>query len=128
MKLFCGLPEVEQVVGSGSTKSSVVLKSGIAADLRAVTDTQYPYALHHFTGSVEHNVTMRGLAKKLGLKMNEYGLFRGESEEMVDCKDEAEIFRALGLSYIPPEMREDMGEVAAAAKDKIPTLVEDSDI
>jgi DNA polymerase (family 10) len=128
MELFCKLSEVEQVVGSGGTKSSVILKSGIAADLRAVTDRQYPYALHHFTGSAEHNVQMRGLAKKLGLKMNEYGLFKGESEELVDCKDEVEIFKALGLSYIPPEMREDMGEVAAAGKGKIPKLVEESDI
>jgi len=128
MELFTTLPEVERVVSRGETKSSVVLKSGIAADLRAVTDSEYPYALHHFTGSREHNTAMRSRAKKMGMKMNEYGLFKGKAEKLVKCTDEAAIFKALGLGYIPPELREDMGELDAAEKGGLPRLVEDNDI
>ncbi|MBI5696485.1 MAG: DNA polymerase/3'-5' exonuclease PolX [Nitrospirae bacterium] len=128
MELFTTLPDVETVTSRGDTKSSVILKSGIAADLRVVTDVQYPYALHHFTGSKLHNTAMRGRAKDMGLKMNEYGLFRGGEEAPVPCADEAEIFKALGLSFIPPELREDMGEIAAAEKGGLPLLVEEADI
>jgi DNA polymerase (family X) len=128
MELFTTLPDVERVVSKGETKSSVVLKSGIAADLRAVTDAEYPYALHHFTGSREHNTAMRSRAKKMDMKMNEYGLFRGRAEKLVKCSDEAAIFKALGLAYIPPELREDMGEITAAEKGGLPELVEETDI
>jgi len=128
MELFTTLPDVEHVVAKGDTKSSVVLKSGIASDLRTVTDLEFPYALHHFTGSKLHNTAMRGRAKKMDLKMNEYGLFKGKAEMFIPCKDETEIFRALGLVYIPPELREDMGEIEAAEKGELPVLVEDGDI
>lgn len=128
MELFTALPDVETVVAKGDTKSSVVLTSGIASDLRAVTDKEYPYALHHFTGSKLHNTAMRGRAKKMDMKMNEYGLFKGSSEKLIQCRDEEEIFRALGLGFIPPELREDMGEIEAAEKGTLPTLVEDADI
>jgi len=128
MELFTTLPEVEAIVSKGDTKSSVVLKSGLAVDLRAVTDSEYPYALHHFTGSKLHNTAMRGRAKRMDLKMNEYGLFRGKVEALVVCKDEAEIFRALGLEFIPPELREDMGEIEAAENGTLPKLVEEADI
>lgn len=128
MELFTTLPDVEAVVSKGETKSSVVLTSGIAADLRVVTDKEYPYALHHFTGSKLHNTAMRGRAKKMDMKMNEYGLFKGKAEKLVHCADEAEIFKALGLAFIPPELREDMGEIEAAEKGKLPALVEESDI
>lgn len=128
MDLFTALPEVETVTSRGETKSSVILKSGIAADLRVVTDAQYPYALHHFTGSKLHNTAMRGRAKDMGLKMNEYGLFRVKDDTPVACADEGQIFHALGLSYIPPELREDMGEIEAAEKGELPALVEESDI
>jgi len=128
MELFTTLPGVEAVTGKGDTKSSVILSSGIAADLRAVTDTEYPYAMHHFTGSKLHNTSMRGRAKKMGLKMNEYGLYREPGDIMVACKDEEAIFRALGLAYIPPELREDMGEIEAAEKGVLPKLVESTDI
>jgi DNA polymerase (family X) len=126
MDAFTALPEVEDVVAMGETKSSVRLKSGINADLRVVSDAEFPYALHHFTGSKEHNVAMRGRAQRLGFKMNEYGLFQGE--ELVHCTNEEEIFSKLGLAYIPPELREDMGEIVAAESGSLPILVEEREI
>ena len=125
---FVALPDVEGVVAQGDTKSSVRLKSGINADLRLVDEEEFPYALNYFTGSKEHNTVMRGRAKERGLKLNEYGLSRVDTEERVVCADEAEIYRALGLSYVPPELREDLGEFDAAASGTLPRLVERSDI
>lgn len=123
MKRFVEAERVETVTAHGETKSSIVLQSGIAADLRVVSDKQFPYALHHFTGSKEHNVAMRQRARKQGLKMNEYGLFRGGKN--IPCRDEASIFEKLGLPFIPPELREDMGELEA---DGLPGLVEQEDL
>lgn len=123
MDRFVAYEGVETVTGHGETKSSVVLKTGLAADLRVVSDEQFPYALHHFTGSKEHNVAMRQRAKDRGLKMNEYGLFRGEAN--VPCRDEAAIFHELGLPWIPPELREDMGELELA---EVPRLLERGDL
>lgn len=123
MQRFVEAKSVESVTGRGDTKSSVVLKSGLAADLRVVSDDQFPYALAHFTGSKEHNVAMRQRARERGMKLNEYGLFKGEKN--VPCKDEADLFAALGLPYIPPELREDMGEFAYEAT---PRLVERDDL
>jgi DNA polymerase (family 10) len=109
---------VERVIGSGPTKTSILHPSGLQIDLRVVTDEQYPYALHHFTGSKAHNVAMRGRAVRMGIKINEYGLFRGD--ELIRCADEEAIFAALGLSYVPPELREDEGEIEAAESDSLP--------
>jgi len=89
-------------------------------DLRIVNEDEFPFALHHFTGSKEHNTAMRSLAKNMNLKMNEYGLFRGQ--ERISCMDEMDIFKVLDLQYIPPELREDMGEIEAAQKGEIPAL------
>jgi len=114
MDFFTTLTQVEAITAKGDTKASVILKSGIAADLRTVSDTEFPYALHHFTGSKEHNIAMRARAQRMGLKMNEYGLFREKDNHLIPCKDEEAIFKALNLAYIPPELREDMGEIAAA--------------
>jgi DNA polymerase (family 10) len=127
MDFFTKLPSVEAVHGQGLTKSTVMLKSGINADLRIVGDEQFPYALHHSTGSKEHNVAMREYARKLKLKMNEYGLFK-ENGENVQCKDENEIFQNLNMVYVPPEMRENYGEIDAALHNRIPNLVSLSDI
>ena len=127
MKFFVEQPEVEAITGQGATKSSVVLKSGMNADLRILPDEKFPYVLHHFTGSAEHNTALRSRAKKEGMKVSEHGLFRGE-DELIPCKDEADIYAALGLAFIPPELREDTGEIAVAAQNKIPKLVELSDI
>jgi DNA polymerase (family X) len=126
MKAFTSVPGVEEVIAQGNTKSSIRLASGIQVDLRVVSDTEYPFAVHHFTGSKEHNIVMRGRALKMGIKMNEYGLFKGE--KLIPCKNEEEIFRKLGLAFIPPELREDMGEVQAAEAGQIPDLVDLKDI
>ncbi len=127
MDFFASLPEVESIIAKGTTKTSVVLVNGINVDLRIVSNQQFPYALHYFTGSKEHNIAMREYARKHGLKMNEYGLFRNETEN-IPCQNEAEIFQKLGMQYIPPELRENMGEIEAALEGKIPQLVEWDDI
>jgi DNA polymerase (family 10) len=134
MDCFVTLPGVVQVVAKGDTKSSVIVSDGsgpgqgvmMNADLRIVSDAQFPFALHYFTGSKEHNVRMRQRAIDRGLKLNEYEL-AGE-DRTVPCKTEADIFRALDLDYIPPELREDTGEIDAAAGHQLPRLVEVSDI
>ena len=130
MNYFTSLDAVQKVDQKGETKSIVILKSGIQADLRVVSDKEFPYALHHLTGSKEHNVAMRSRAQKRKMKMNEYGLFKvsGPKERLIPCKDEEEIFKALGLRYIEPELRENMGEIEAAEKGKLPDLVGENDI
>jgi DNA polymerase (family 10) len=135
MEVFTSHPDIAEVLAQGETKSSVVLKSGINCDLRVVDDSEYPFALAYFTGSKEHNIEMRSLAKKFGWSLNEYGFSeldaeekRGKAKRIVRCKDEEDIFKALGLSFIPPELRENMGEIEAAAKGKIPKLLEEKEI
>jgi DNA polymerase (family 10) len=123
---FASCPAVEEVISHGRTKVSVILRSGMASDLRIVSDEQFPYALHHFTGSKEHNTLMRGRAKAHGLKMNEYGLFGGE--DLVPCRDESEIFKALGLAYIEPELREGLDEIERAEAGRLPDLVSMEDL
>lgn len=126
MDFFTKLPTVQNIIAKGDTKSSVLLENGIAADLRLTTDKDFPYLLHHLTGSAEHNIALRGHGQKLGIKVSEWGLFKGE--KLIRCKDETEIFAALGMSYVPPELREDMGELDAALQDKIPRLIENEDL
>jgi len=123
---FASQPDVESVIARGATKVSVFLKAGINADLRIVSPREYPFALHHFTGSKEHNVAMRGRAKQLGIKMNEYGLFRDDA--LLTCRSEQEVFAALGLAWVPPELRENTGELEAAETGVMPSLVEMKDI
>ncbi len=123
MEAFAHGPWAARVLGSGETKTSVVDPGGLQMDLRAVTAAQYPYALHHFTGSKEHNIAMRGRAQRMGIKMNEYGLFRGE--ELVVCRDETEIFAAVDLAFVPPELREDHGEIEAAETNALPVRLVD---
>lgn len=121
MERFTSLPGVRQVTSKGTTRSSVVLEGGIAADLRVVSEEQFPFALHYFTGSKAHNVAVRGLAQDKGLKLNEYEL--AGDKKKIPCKDEAAIYEALGLEYIPPELRENTGEIEAAAKGELPELI-----
>jgi DNA polymerase (family X) len=123
---FIRYPRTRVVVAHGDTKSSITLRKGINCDLRTVTEKEFPYALYYFTGSKEHNVVVRTIAKKREIKVNEYGLFKGE--KLIPCKDEAEIFKAVGLNYVPPEARENMGEVEIAAKQEFPKLVEEKDL
>ncbi|MCI0708370.1 MAG: DNA polymerase/3'-5' exonuclease PolX [Ignavibacteriae bacterium] len=131
---FTSHKEVQDIIARGETKSSVVLKSGINCDLRIVEDNEFPFALNYFTGSKEHNVEMRSLANKFGWTLNEYDLAiiegKGKKKPKAPpkCKDEADIYKALGLTYVPPEMRENMGEIEASAKKAIPTLLELKDL
>jgi DNA polymerase (family 10) len=133
MDAFAKLPEVIQVLGSGPTKTSVLAavhirgeKVTLQADLRVVTDEQFPFALHYFTGSKEHNIRMRQRAIERKLVLNEYAL--ANHTKSVPCKTEQDIFQALGLAFVPPELREDTGEIEAAEKSKLPELVADADI
>jgi DNA polymerase (family 10) len=134
MQAFTTLPQVVQVVAHGETKSSVVAAEGVDtgrrvvlnADLRVVRDEQFPFALHYFTGSKEHNIALRARAQKYGLKLNEYEL--AGPDRSVACKDEAELFRALDLDYVPPEMRENTGEIDAAENHHLPKLIEAGDL
>jgi len=126
-EVFTGLSREAAIVARGMTKVSLTLPSGINADLRIVAPGEFPYALHHFTGCRAHNTALRGRAKKMGLKMNEYGLFDSAGRR-IPCEDETALFAALGLAFIPPELREDMGEIEAAQDNILPRLVEHGDI
>jgi DNA polymerase (family 10) len=129
IEFFTTQPGILGVSAKGETKASVVLPGGIQADLRAVSDAEYPFALMYFTGSKEHNIVMRQRAIQRGLRLNEYGLFRSKEETrdpklLVPCKTEEDVYTELGLAYVPPEIREDHGEFAAAEKGRLPKLVE----
>ena len=127
MKHFTGFGQVINVIAEGDTKSSVILDSGLQADLRLVKPESFGAALHYFTGSKDHNVKMRDIAKKRGMKVNEYGLFDGE--KMIAGKTEKEMFEALDLPFIEPELRKNDGEFEYAAKHKkMPKLIELDDI
>lgn len=118
---FVGLPGVVQVLAHGPTKASVRLLGGVQCDLRGVDDTQFPFALHYFTGSKAHNIAMRRRAIARGLKLSEYAL-EGPGGSL-PCRTEADVFAALGLAEIPPELREDQGEIEMAEAGPIPPLV-----
>lgn len=126
MDFFTEMDEVERIIAKGPTKSSVTIKSGMNIDLRLVEVEAYPHALQHFTGSKEHNTAIRSRAKKMGYKINEYGVYEGEKRILVATEEE--IYRHLGLAYIAPELREDQGEIEAAEKGSLPQLVELKDI
>jgi len=123
---FTSAQSVQRVLAKGPTKGSVVLAGGVQADLRVVGGKSFGAALMYFTGSKEHNVRLRERALKQKLKLNEYGLFKGDKQ--IAGEGEEETFKALGLAFVPPEMREDRGEVEAAAKDALPKLVDLRDI
>ncbi len=123
---FVALPEVAQVLAHGPTKASVRLAEGVQCDLRGVADDQYAFALHYFTGSKEHNIAMRRRAIARGYTLNEYSL--SSPSASVACQTETDLYAALGLAYIPPELREDVGEIELAERGPIPPLVERSDL
>ncbi len=130
---FTSQPGILNVIAKGETKASVLLEGGIQSDLRVVSDAEFPFALMYFTGSKEHNIVMRQRAIERGLRLNEYGLFRSKTETrdpklLVSCKTEEEIFEKLDLHFVPPEMREDLGEIALAEKEPLPRLVEWTDL
>ena len=130
MDVFTSQPSVQVITGKGDTKSSVVLKSGMNMDLRVVNDSQFPYTLHHFTGSKEHHIPLRRRALSMGMTINDYGLFRGKEPdlELIPCKNETDIYAALGMAYIEPELREDTGEIEAAIAGTLPELVRIEDL
>ena len=130
MDCFVGLEQVVEVLAHGPTKSSVLTEAGVQADLRVVASESWGAALQYFTGSKQHNVKLRDIAVRAGFKLNEYGVFRvkGKAEKRVGGEREEEMYAALGLPMMPPEMREDLGEMEAAREGKLPALIELSDI
>src|SRR6266481_2752953 len=133
IEFFTSQPGVMSVSAKGDTKASVILQGGIQADLRVVSDAEFPFALAYFTGSKEHNIVMRQRAIERGLRLNEYGLFKSKEETrdaklLVPCQDETEIFQELDLVFVPPELREDHGEFSAAEQNDLPKLIEWTDL
>lgn len=126
MKTFTSLPEVQTVLAKGLTKSTVILKNGLQADVRVLEEKSFGAALQYFTGSKDHNVALRQLAIKKGFKLSEYGLFK--KDKYVCGKTEKEIYNKLGLDVVPPELRENKGELQAASRKQLPSLVSLSDI
>jgi len=127
MKAFLGLPTIEAVLAQGGTKASVRLEDDLQVDLRVIDPGSWGAAMHYFTGSKAHNIRMRERAIKLGFKLNEYGLIDSNDKQIAGA-EEAEIFAKLGLPFIPPVLREDQGEMEAAAEGRLPKLIELEDI
>jgi len=125
---FCELEMVDRVLAGGDTKASIIAKNGLQVDLRVVVQDQYGSALQYFTGSKEHNIHLRDIAKKEGLKINEYGLYSIDPEKRIGGYTEEEIYEYLQMQYIPPVMREDKGEIELAKQRKLPKLIEIRDI
>ncbi len=128
MNAFARLPHVKDVVMRGPTKSSVITHAGLQVDLRVVAEDSFGAALAYFTGGKAHNIRLREIAVKSGLKINEYGIFREKDEKKLGGRREEDIYRVLGLPFIPPELREDSGEIEAAIAGRLPLLVTHSDI
>ncbi len=126
MDYFCSLAEVEEILAKGKTKSTVRLYNQIEADLRVVPEKSFGAALQYFTGNKDHNIALRQIAQDKGYKLNEYGLFCGKKS--VVGKTEEEIYHKLGLQFIPPEMRENTGEIELAWENKLPKIVEYDDV
>lgn len=128
MDRFVSYEEVVEVIAKGDTKSSIRLSDGMQADVRVVPEESYGAAMQYFTGSKAHNVKVRKVAISMGLKINEYGVYKKDSDEKIAGEDEKKVYEALGLAYIPPELREDRGEVELAQKGELPNLITGNDI
>jgi len=128
MKMFTVMPDITQVIMKGPTKSSILTKTGIQVDLRVVEEDSFGSALAYFTGSKEHNIKLRELAVRAGLKLNEYGIFREKDNRKLGGRYEEDVYKVLGLQFVPPELREDRGEIEAAQGNALPALVELKDI
>jgi len=122
MDRFTGYDKAEDILAHGSTKSSLLLKDGLQVDLRAMNNRQFGSALLYFTGSKAHNIALRKRARAMGLKVSEYGVFR--DDDVIAAQTEEDCYRALGLPWIPPELREDRGEIEAAERGELPHLIE----
>jgi len=123
MRVFTSLPIVREVLEHGTKKSSVLTAEGIRVDLRVVAESSFGAALQYFTGSKEHNIKLREMARRIGLKINEYGIFLENDDMQIGGRREGEIYTALGLPFIPPELREDGGEIEAGSEGDLPRLV-----
>jgi DNA polymerase (family 10) len=123
---FTHLPEIKEILASGETKASVIVEGGTQIDLRVVKEGSYGAALQYFTGSKGHNIHLRGIAKAKGIKINEYGVFKGEKK--IGGKDEKEVYQVLGMEWIEPELREDRGEIEASQEGCLPKLVQEAEI
>ena len=128
MEAFAVAPGVAEVLARGGTKCSVRLRDGLQADLRVVSEAQFATALHHFTGSKQHHVKLRGIARDKGLSISEYGLARLDGGPSLQPESEEALYGLLGLQPVPPELREDLGELELAAKRALPELIEQRDI
>lgn len=128
MAVFVSLPQVEEVIMHGPTRSSVVLRDGVQVDLRVVEPESFGAALAYLTGSKGHNIRLRDMAVRMGLKINEYGIFREKDDKRLGGEEEEDVYRLLGLPYTPPELREDLGEVEAALAGRLPRLITEADI
>jgi len=126
IQAFTTLPQVDEILAAGETKGSIIVHGGLQVDLRVVPEASFGAALQYFTGSKAHNIHLREIAKANGMKISEYGIFRGQRK--IGGRKEEEIYSALGLAWIPPEMREDRGEVALASRERLPALVEKTHI
>ncbi len=124
MEAFISMPDVKEVLAKGQTKSSVRLNSNLQMDMRVVQEKEFGSALLYFIGNKDHNIALRKLALKKGYTLSEYGLFRLKGKKWVAGRTEEEVYKKLGLRYMPPEIRENMGEIAASVKNKLPKLVE----
>jgi DNA polymerase (family 10) len=128
MSIFTRMPDVIEVLMKGPTKSSVFIHEGIQVDIRVVDESSFGSALAYFTGSKEHNIRLREIAIRSGLKLNEYGIFRERDGKKLGGNSEEDIYSILGLQFVPPELREDTGEIESAAKGALPHLIELNDI
>ena len=128
MSVFVHLPDVKEVLMHGPTKSSIITQQNLQVDLRVVENESYGAALAYFTGSKAHNIRLREMAVKKGLKLNEYGIFREKDNKRVGGEKEQDVYAILGLPYIPPELREDQGEIEAALSGTLPSLLTLEDI
>jgi DNA polymerase (family X) len=128
VEVFVGMPQVERILSRGATKSAVILQDGLEVDLRVVEKDSFGAALQYFTGSKAHNIKLREMAVRSGLKINEYGIFTIAGEKRLGGREEEEIYTVLGLPFIPPELREDRGEIEAALENRLPNLVKIEDI
>lgn len=124
--VFTQFPRAERVLAAGTTKSSILVSGGVQVDLRIVKAGSYGAALQYFTGSKAHNIRLRNIAKSKGYKLSEYGVFRGKKQ--IAGRTEKDVYRVLGCAYVPPEIREDRGEIELARKNKLPKLITHSDI
>ena len=126
MDYFVSMPEVVDVISKGTTKSTIKLKNGMDADIRVLQEENFGAALQYFTGGKDHNVALRRIAQEKGWKLSEYGLFEGDKQ--IAGKAEEEVYNKLGLDWMPPELRENTGEIEAAMNHKLPKLVEYTDL